>query len=262
MSESTKEARISVPSETERTPQRSVPSGSASLTRTWPSCAGASRRPAGPSAPTRTTSSTTTGSTEAATSRPGSSPSCSPRNSEPPSGPCAERSAHVRGNHHRWLSWKRSRPAPPTASSTRPRSSASIRPARPRRRRWSSPSTPTCSGRSSPPTCQRSRRGDGRHPATGRRRGVQRCVRTAGLENVAVLGGGRHPRQGRRHRRGPVHGPAGGRRPRRGRGLARAHGRAPAGGGRPHRPGRLGLSLRSPADDHEHDSQTRGRRRR
>jgi pimeloyl-ACP methyl ester carboxylesterase len=35
------------------------------------------RRGAGPSAPTRTTSSTTTGSTGAATSRPGSSPSCS-----------------------------------------------------------------------------------------------------------------------------------------------------------------------------------------
>jgi pimeloyl-ACP methyl ester carboxylesterase len=54
------------------------------------------RRGAGPSAPTRTTSSTTTGSTEAATSPPGSSPSCSPRNSEPRSGPCADPGAGLR----------------------------------------------------------------------------------------------------------------------------------------------------------------------
>ena len=41
-------------------------------------------------------------------------------------------------------------------------------------------------------------RGDGRHPAAHRGRGVQRPVRTAGLEEAAVVGGGRHRRQGRR----------------------------------------------------------------
>src|SRR6185312_14241057 len=54
-------------------------------------------RGAGPSAPTRTTSSTTTGSTEAATSPPGSSPSCSPRRCAPPSDRCASRAARVFG---------------------------------------------------------------------------------------------------------------------------------------------------------------------
>jgi pimeloyl-ACP methyl ester carboxylesterase len=53
--------------------------------------------------------------------------------------------------------WERSRPAPPTASSTQPWSSASTRPARTRRRRWSSPSTPPCSARRLPPTCPPSR---------------------------------------------------------------------------------------------------------
>ena len=55
----------------------------------------------------------------------------------------------------------------------------------------------------------RGHRADGRDPAPGRRRGVQRRVRAAGVEEAAVLGGGRHRRQGRRRRRRPFACPAG-----------------------------------------------------
>ena len=111
-------------------------------------------------------------------------------------------------------------------------------------------------------------RGAGRHPAPRRRRGVQRCVRTAGLEDTAILGGGRHRRQGRRQRPRPFHGPAARRRDRRGRRLARGHGLATAGGGglirqgarvpsAPHGPRRPC----SPAATGQHDDDDGGDRR-
>jgi len=81
-------------------------------------------------------------------------------------------------------------------------------------------------------------RADGRDPAARRRRGVQRRVRAAGLEEAAVLGGSRQRRQGRGRRRGPVARSAGRRRHRRGRGLARDHDLPAADGNRPHREGR------------------------
>ena len=59
--------------------------------------------------------------------------------------------------------------------------------------------------------------------AAGRRGGVLRAERAAGLEGPPVLGRRRDRRQGRRHRRRPLDGGAGGREDHRGRGLARDH---------------------------------------